>query len=57
VAVFSANGAVDSAAHFGTGFTVAMTVAAVLSLCGALVGSWLPAGRPDAAAPMPDTNK
>jgi hypothetical protein len=35
---------------------VAMMVAAVLSLCGAIVGLWLPARRPVAAVPMPDTN-
>jgi EmrB/QacA subfamily drug resistance transporter len=56
VAVFSANGAVDSAAHFSAGFAVAMMVAAVLSLCGAIVGLWLPARRPAAAVPMPDAN-
>src|SRR5260370_37063407 len=56
VAVFSANGAVDTPAHFSTGFSVAMMVAAGLSLCGALVGLWLPARRPVAAAPMPDTS-
>jgi len=56
VAVFSANGAVDSSAHFSAGFSVAMMVAAVLSLCGAIVGLWLPARRPVAAVPMPDPN-
>jgi EmrB/QacA subfamily drug resistance transporter len=55
VAVFSANGAVDSPAHFSTGFAAAMTVAAMLSLSGAVVGLWLPARRPAAAAPAPDT--
>jgi EmrB/QacA subfamily drug resistance transporter len=55
VAVFSANGAVDSPAHFSTGFAAAMMVAAMLSLSGAVVGLWLPARRPAAAAPAPDT--
>jgi EmrB/QacA subfamily drug resistance transporter len=56
VTVFSANGAVDTPAHFGAGFAAAMTVAAVLSLCGAFAGLWLPARRPVTAAPMPDTS-
>jgi EmrB/QacA subfamily drug resistance transporter len=56
VAVFAANGAVDTAAHFSAGFAMAMMVAAVLSLCGALVGLWLPARRPVVALPMPDGN-
>jgi EmrB/QacA subfamily drug resistance transporter len=56
VAVFAANGAVDTAAHFSAGFAVAMMVAAVLSLCGALVGLWLPARRPVVALPIPDGN-
>ena len=55
VAVFSATGAVDSPAHFSTGFAAAMMVATVLSLSGALVGLWLPARRPVIAAPTPDT--
>ena len=45
VAVFSANGAVDTPAHFGTGFAAAMTAAAVLSLAGAVVGLFLPVRR------------
>jgi EmrB/QacA subfamily drug resistance transporter len=53
VAVFSANGAVDTPAHFSAGFALAMMVAAVLSLCGALVGLWLPARRPVTSAPTP----
>jgi EmrB/QacA subfamily drug resistance transporter len=57
VAVFSANGAVDTPAHFSAGFAVAMMVAAVLSMCGALVGLWLPARRPVTATPMPDANR
>jgi EmrB/QacA subfamily drug resistance transporter len=56
VAIFAAKGAVDTAAHFSAGFAVAMMVAAVLSLCGALVGLWLPARRPVVALPMPDGN-
>jgi EmrB/QacA subfamily drug resistance transporter len=56
VAVFSANGTVDSPAHFSTGFAAAMIVAAVLSLAGAFVGLWLPARRAVTAAPMPETN-
>jgi hypothetical protein len=54
--VFSANGTVDSPAHFSTGFAAAMIVAAVLSLAGAFVGLWLPARRAVTAAPMPETN-
>jgi EmrB/QacA subfamily drug resistance transporter len=56
VTVFSANGAADTPAHFGAGFAAAMIVAAVLSLCGAFAGLWLPARRSIAAAPMPDTS-
>jgi EmrB/QacA subfamily drug resistance transporter len=43
VAVFSANGAIDSPAHFSTGFAGAMKIAATLSLLGAVAGLWLPA--------------
>jgi EmrB/QacA subfamily drug resistance transporter len=50
VAVFSASGAVDTAAHFSKGFTAAMSVAAVLSLAGAFVALWLPARRAVVAA-------
>jgi EmrB/QacA subfamily drug resistance transporter len=50
VAVFSANGAVDSAASFSTGFAVSMRVAAALSLLGAVAGLWLPARPPVALA-------
>jgi MFS family permease len=57
VAVFSANGAVDSPAHFSTGFAAAMVVAAALSLAGACVGLWLPARRAATAAPMPDNDR
>jgi MFS family permease len=56
VAVFFANGAVDSPAHFSTGFAAAMIVAAVLSLAGAFVGLWLPGRLAVAAAPMPEAN-
>jgi MFS family permease len=45
VAAFSANGGVDSAATFNAGFAPAMTVAAALSLLGAVAGLWLPARR------------
>jgi EmrB/QacA subfamily drug resistance transporter len=45
VAVFSGNGSVDSAATFSGGFAAAMTVAAGLSLLGAVAGLWLPARR------------
>jgi EmrB/QacA subfamily drug resistance transporter len=49
VVVFSAKGAVDSAAGFSTGFAAAMMVAAVLSLAGALAGACLPARQRVAA--------
>jgi EmrB/QacA subfamily drug resistance transporter len=45
VAAFSAKGSVDSAAHFSAGFAEAMTVAATLSLLGAVAGLWLPSRR------------
>jgi EmrB/QacA subfamily drug resistance transporter len=51
VAAFNANGAVDSAAHFSTGFAAAMVLAAALSLLAAFAGLWLPAPRPAASAP------
>jgi EmrB/QacA subfamily drug resistance transporter len=53
VAIFSANGAVDSPAHFNAGFTAAMMLAATLSLAGALVALCLPARRRVAATPAP----
>jgi EmrB/QacA subfamily drug resistance transporter len=53
VAVFSAKGAVDSAANFSTGFAAAMLVAAVLSLAGALAGLCLPARHRTAGAQVP----
>jgi hypothetical protein len=43
VANFSAHGAVDTPARFGSGFAAAMMVAALLSLFGALAGGFLPA--------------
>ncbi len=53
VAIFSANGAVNSPAHFNAGFTAAMMLAAALSLVGALVALCLPARRRVAATPAP----
>jgi EmrB/QacA subfamily drug resistance transporter len=53
VAVFSAKGAIDSAAGFSIGFAPAMMVAAALSLLGAMAGFALPARRRTAAAPTP----
>jgi EmrB/QacA subfamily drug resistance transporter len=55
VAVFSANGSVDSAAGFSTGFAAAMRVAAGLSLLGAVAGLWLPARRRAALAQAPSS--
>jgi EmrB/QacA subfamily drug resistance transporter len=57
VAVFSANGATDSGAHFGSGFAAAMSVAAALSLLAALAGCFIPARQPVAAQPRPDQPK
>jgi len=53
VAVFSANGAVGSAATFSSGFAAAMRVAAALSLLGAVAGLWLPARRRVALVQQP----
>jgi EmrB/QacA subfamily drug resistance transporter len=53
VTVFSASGATGSPAAFGTGFAVAMKVAAALSLLGALAGLWLPARGSAALAQVP----
>lgn len=53
VASFSANGAVDSAAHFERGFAAAMRLAATLSLAGAIAGFFLPARRPTVGAAAP----
>lgn len=53
VADFSANGAVDSAAQFERGFAAAMSLAATLSLAGAIAGFFLPARRPTVGAAAP----
>ncbi|MFB9261758.1 DHA2 family efflux MFS transporter permease subunit [Bradyrhizobium erythrophlei] len=53
VATFSANGRVDSAAHFSDGFAAAMGLAATLSLVGATAGACLPGRRRVAAAAAP----
>ncbi|WP_271499314.1 MFS transporter [Bradyrhizobium sp. CCBAU 11357] len=53
VATFSANGAMDSAAHFADGFEAAMTLAALLSLVGAWIGLLLPARKPVSTAAAP----
>jgi EmrB/QacA subfamily drug resistance transporter len=45
VTVFSANGAVDTPAHYSSGFAAAMIAAALLSLAGVFVGLWLPGRR------------
>ena len=55
VTVFSASGATDTPAHFSAGFAAAIMVAAALSLCGALVGLWLPGRRSVVAAPAPQS--
>jgi EmrB/QacA subfamily drug resistance transporter len=53
VAIFSANGAVNSPAQFSAGFAAAMILAAVLSLAGAVAGLCLPGRTRVAAAPTP----
>jgi hypothetical protein len=53
VANFSANGGVDSAAHFESGFAAAIGLAATLSLAGAIAGLFLPARRRTASAVAP----
>lgn len=53
VANFSANGATDSAVHFASGFAAAISLAAVLSLGGAIAGCFLPGRRRTAAAIAP----
>lgn len=53
VADFAANGGVDSAAQFERGFAAAMSLAATLSLAGAIAGLFLPARRPTAVAAAP----
>jgi EmrB/QacA subfamily drug resistance transporter len=50
VAVFSAQGSVDSPARFSAGFAAAIMVAATLSLLGAVAGLWLPGRRQMALA-------
>jgi len=55
VATFSANGSVDSAAYFSTGFAAALKLAATLSLLAAFAGAWLPARR-EAPAPQARRN-
>ncbi|WFU43327.1 DHA2 family efflux MFS transporter permease subunit [Bradyrhizobium sp. CB82] len=53
LASFSAHGAVDSAAHFESGFAAAMSLAATLSLAGSIAGFFLPAQRRTAGAAAP----
>ena len=53
VAIFSANGTVNSAAQFSSGFAAAMMLATMLSLAGAMAGLCLPARARGAAAPTP----
>lgn len=53
VANFAANGGVDSAAQFERGFAAAMSLAATLSLAGAIAGFFLPARRRIAGAAAP----
>jgi EmrB/QacA subfamily drug resistance transporter len=57
VATFSANGAGpsprDFIMDFTAGFAAAMFAAALLSLCGAIAGGWLPARERIVAAPTP----
>jgi sugar phosphate permease len=53
VAVFSATGAVHSAAGFSSGFASAVVVAAALSLLGAFAGLALPARHRLASVPKP----
>jgi MFS family permease len=56
VATFSANGSVDSAAKFSSGFAVAMMLAAALSLAGALAGLCLPARQRVAITEVPQNS-
>jgi hypothetical protein len=53
VAIFSANGTVNSAAQFSSGFAAAMMLAAVFSLAAAVAGLRLPARARVAGAPTP----
>jgi EmrB/QacA subfamily drug resistance transporter len=55
VAVFSADGSVNTPAAFSSGFAAAMVLAAVLSLLGAVAGIWLPARRGVALARAPES--
>jgi EmrB/QacA subfamily drug resistance transporter len=55
VAVFSADGSVNTPATFSSGFAAAMMLAAVLSLLGAVAGIWLPARRRLALARAPES--
>ena len=52
VATFTASDATLSPDKFDAGFAAAMRVAAVLTLCGGLVGLCLPARQREAAAPI-----
>jgi EmrB/QacA subfamily drug resistance transporter len=52
VATFTASDATLSPDKFNAGFAAAMRVAAVLTLCGGLVGLCLPARQREAAAPI-----
>jgi EmrB/QacA subfamily drug resistance transporter len=53
VASFSANNSGTSSQDFIAGFAEAMFAAALLSLCGAIAGGWLPARERIVAAPTP----
>ena len=53
VASFSAHGGVNSAADFESGFAAAISLAATLSLAGAIAGLFLPARRRTAGAAAP----
>jgi MFS family permease len=53
VAAFTVNGSVASPAQFSSGFAAAMTLAAGLSLLGAVAGLWLAARSRVALAEMP----
>jgi EmrB/QacA subfamily drug resistance transporter len=55
VAVFSANGAVTSAASFSAGFVAAMMLASALSLLGAVAGLWLPGRTAVTLAQAPES--
>jgi EmrB/QacA subfamily drug resistance transporter len=53
VTIFNASGTTNSPSDFSAGFAGAMTVAAALSLLGAVAGLWLPARRRVTLAPAP----